>query len=80
MRSPPNERPTVGSGPVANKKLLPARYNSPQDKQALCDRWAVEGRRLLREYQRWGTLRHYKAYLVHCGGIGSRMVWKGGLH
>lgn len=79
MRWPPNERPAVGSGPVANLKLLPAEYGARGNNQALCDRWAIEGRRLLREYQRWRTLRHYKAYLTCCVGIGSRVVGKGGL-
>lgn len=77
MRWPPNER-AAGSGPVAYE-LLATKYNSTQNKQGLCDRWAAEGRRLLREYQRWQTLRHYRAYLLHCAGIGSRIVGKGGL-
>jgi hypothetical protein len=47
--------------------------------QSGCDSWAAEGRRLLRLYQRFGTARHYRAYLVHCAGIGSHVVGKGGL-
>jgi hypothetical protein len=80
MTGPPKEKRAGKSAPSTNSKLQASPYGPRRNNQTLCHSWAVEGRRLLREYQRWRTIRHYRAYLTHCVGIGSRVIAKGRLH